>query len=206
MKAKLFKDETKEFLDYEIQTLRTELTKNDTRKDKLYKDYELGAITADFVGTRMKRIEERQDEIKLRLEELEAERKLYDEKIGKSIQIIDNLKSWRKKWDKASDEKKNEMLKLMTIKILAVHHKTEVGGKEHEWKDLQIVWNEEFGSLFELGVFEKAKKKNPHNPDSSGGNPSLNRDEIKHVLSDIEELAISYCPSRKSPQGTPSMY
>ena len=30
--------------------------------------------------------------------------------VGKSIQIIDNLKSWEEKWKKASDEKKNEML------------------------------------------------------------------------------------------------
>ena len=29
---------------------------------------------------------------------------------------------------------------------------------------------------------------------------------IRHVHSDIEDLAISNCPSRESPEGTPSMY
>lgn len=45
LKSKLFKDETKEFLDYEIQSLRSEQSKNETRMEKLYNDYDKGAIT-----------------------------------------------------------------------------------------------------------------------------------------------------------------
>ena len=132
MKAKLFKDETKEFLDYEIQTAKTEITKSETRREKLYDDYSKGIITGDFVAEQMKIIDAHIIERKARLEELEEERSLYDEKIGKSIQIIDNLKSWHEKWEKASDEKKNEMLRLMTVKISSLSQKGEVEGKEHQ--------------------------------------------------------------------------
>ena len=81
------------------------------------------------------------------------------------------------------------MLKLMTIKILAIHDKQVIEGKEHEWKTLQIVWNEEFNELFELGVFEKMEKIKPRNPSSGSGNPSFNRGEIMHVIRDIEDSA-----------------
>jgi hypothetical protein len=46
----------------------------------------------------MKRIDKRQEEIAERLSEFEEQRELYNEKIGKSIQISDNLKSWEEKW------------------------------------------------------------------------------------------------------------
>lgn len=194
MKDKLFKDETKEFLDYEIQTAKTEITKSETRREKLYDDYSKGVITADFVAEQMKKIDAHIVERKARLGELEEERSLYDEKIGKSIQIIDNLKSWHEKWEKASDEKKNEMLRLMTVKISSLSHKTEVNGKEHQWKDLYVVYNEEFNRLFELGLFELPKKKKGNNPSSGGGGSSFNCSVIKYGLSDIGRFR-SICPS-----------
>ncbi|MFC2163632.1 recombinase family protein [Acidobacteriota bacterium] len=185
MKDKLFRDETKEFLDYEIQTTKTEITKSETRREKLYDDYSKDIITADFVATQMKKIDAHIEERKVRLEELEEERSRYDEKIGKSIQIIDNLKSWHEKWEKASDEKKNEMLRLMTVKISSLSHKTEVDGKEHHWKELYIVYNEEFNRLFELGLFELPKKKKRNNPSSGGGGSRFNCSVIKYGSSDI---------------------
>ena len=185
MKEKLFRDETKEFLDYEIQTAKTEITKSETRREKLYNDFGNGIVTGDFVTSQMKKIDAHIEERKARLEELEEDRSLYDEKIGKSIQIIDNLKSWHEKWEKASDEKKNEMLRLMTVKISTISHKAEIDDKEHSWKDLYLIWNEEFNRLFELGLFEQPKKKKPNNPSSGGGGSNFNRPKIRYGLSDI---------------------
>jgi hypothetical protein len=185
MKEKLFRDETKEFLDYEIQTAKTEIIKSETRREKLYNDFGNGIVTGDFVASQMKKIDAHIEERKARLEELEEDRLLYDEKIGKSIQIIDNLKSWHEKWEKASDEKKNEMLRLMTVKISTISHKAEIDDKEHSWKDLYLIWNEEFNRLFELGLFKQPKKKKPNNPSSGGGGSNFNRSKIRYELSDI---------------------
>lgn len=75
------------------------------------------------------------------IDELEDERRLYDEKIGRSIQIIDNLKGWKEKWEAASADKKNEMLRLMTVKISTFRHKDAIDGKDYDWKDLQTVFS-----------------------------------------------------------------
>jgi DNA invertase Pin-like site-specific DNA recombinase len=179
MKSKLFKDETKEFLDYEIQSLRSEQSKNETKMEKLYADYDKGVITGDFTKKQQDKIEARQQEVRKRLNKLEEERQLYDQKIGRSIQIIDNLKSWKQKWEAASDDKKNEMLRLMTVKISTFWDKRTIDGKDYEWKDLQIVWNEEFSDLFGLGIFEQKKKKNPGNPGHCGCNFNFNSAKIR---------------------------
>ena len=82
------------------------------------------------------------------------------------------------------------MLRLMTVKISSLSHKTEVEGKEHHWKDLYIVYNEEFNRLFELGLFEQPKKKKQNNPSSGGGGSSFNCSEIKYGLSDIGRFSL----------------
>ncbi len=179
MKSKLFKDETKEFLDYEIQSLRSEQSKNETRMEKLYNDYDKGVITGDFTKKQQDKIEARQQEIRKRLNELEDERRLYDEKIGRSIQIIDNLKGWKEKWEAASDDKKNEMLRLMTVKISTFSHRDTIDGKDYDWKDLQFVWNEEFSDLFELGIFEQDKKKGSREPGYGGSLFQFNSKKIR---------------------------
>jgi hypothetical protein len=116
--------------------------------------------------------------------ELESERRLYDEKIGRSIQIIDNLKGWKQKWEAASEDKKNEMLRLMTVKISTFSHKDTINGKDYEWKDLQIVWNEEFSDLFELGIFEQDKKDRAKNPAYGGSLIQFNSQKIRDGCSD----------------------
>jgi len=157
IKSKLFHDDSKEFLDFEIQNLRTELTQNETRKDKIYSDYEDGVVTGDFVQTRMLKLDDRQKEIKLRLAELEEDREQYDEKIGKSITIIDSIRNFKKKWGSMSVEKQNEMLRLMTTKIFATYNKIKLNGKMIEQKDLYIQWNDEFKELFDLGIIKATR-------------------------------------------------
>jgi hypothetical protein len=179
LKSKLFKDETKDFLDYEIQSLRSEKSKNETRMEKLYDDHDKGVITGDFTKKQQDKIEARQQEIRMRLNELEDERRLYDEKIGRSIQIIDNLKGWKEKWEAASDDKKNEMLRLMTVKISTFSHRDTIDGKEYDWKDLHFVWNEEVSDLFELGIFEQDKKQGARKPGYGGSLFQFNSKKIR---------------------------
>jgi len=205
MKSRLFKDETKEFLNYEIQSLRSERAKNENKMEKLYADYDKGVISGDFVKKQMDKIEARQQEIRKRLNELEEERQLYDQKIGRSIQIIDNLKGWKEKWEAASDDKKNEMLRLMTVKISTFWDKRTIDGKDYEWKDLQIVWNEEFSDLFGLGIFEQKKKKNPGNPGHGDSLFQFNSPKIRDGLSDIGRPRPNLTqPSRAKLGGNPA--
>ncbi len=158
LKGRLFKIEEKEFLDYEIQQLRQELTRNETKKDKLYSDYEAEVITGDFVRKKMDEIEKRQTEVRERLKELEEQRENYDSKIGKAIEILDKLKDFQKIWKEASEEKKTEILKLIMIKIFVVHKKLNIKGKETIITNLEFVYNDEFNELFDLGLVEKSKE------------------------------------------------
>lgn len=158
IKEKLFREETKEFLDTEIRILRSELTKSETNLDSLYEDWKAEVIDVEFFKKRSSEIRDRQEEIRSRLEELDEERQVYDEKIGKAIEVLDSFKNWEEKFKKADDEKRNHLLRLITIKIFTWHRKATIRGKEREWKDLQIIFNDEFRELFELGVLELAEE------------------------------------------------
>jgi len=158
VKDALFQDENKEFLDYEIRNLRSEMTKNETKLDEFYSDYKKGIIDEEYCSSRSKEVRERQQEIKERLEELEEERELYDERIGKAIATLDGIKNWDEVIEKADKNKKDQILRLLTTKIFTSYAKVKVRGAEREYKDLQIVWNNEVRELYELGILELAEK------------------------------------------------
>jgi hypothetical protein len=158
VKKSLFQDEIKDHLDFEIRGLRSEQTKNEIKLDKMYSEYTESIIDAEFFKSRSSKIRERQNEIKDRLPELEEERELYDNRIGKAIEILDSLKNWNKIFKEATDEKKNHMLKLLTIKISTIYDKLERRGKTYENKRLWIELVPEVRELFDIGILETAKK------------------------------------------------
>jgi hypothetical protein len=71
------------------------------------------------------------------------------------------------------------MLRLMPVKISTFHHKDTINDKNYDWKDLQIVWNEEFSDLFELGVFEQDKKQGAREPGYGGSLFQFNSQKIR---------------------------
>jgi hypothetical protein len=75
--------------------------------------------------------------------------------------------------------KKNEMLRLMTVKISTFCHKDTIDGKDYDWKDLQIAWNEEISGLFLLGIFEQEKKNRAKNPAYAGSLIQFNSQKIR---------------------------
>ena len=156
IKSKLFHDDSKEFLDFEIQNLRTELTQNETRKDKLYSDYEDGVVTGDFVQTRMVKLDDRQKEINRYQIDIDFDPH-QSFLSGKSIEIIDSIRNFKKKWENMSVEKRNEMIRLITIKIFVTYNKVKLNGKMIEQKDLYFQWNDEFKELFDLGLIKATK-------------------------------------------------
>jgi len=158
LKESLFKDETKEFLDYEIRALRSEMTKNETRLDEMYEDYRKEVIDTEFFKTRSERLRSRQKEVKARLNELEEDREMHDEKIGKAIEIIDSLKNWEAIFNKADREKKNHLIRLLTSKISTVYIKKEFRGKTYESKQVAINYEPEVEELLLLGILEESKK------------------------------------------------
>lgn len=164
MKENLFKDEQKDFLDYEIRSLRIEMTKNEIRLDELYEDYKKEVIDAGFFTSRKERVDNRQKEAKERLVELEEDRELYDSKIGKAIKVLDSLKNWEQIWKEATPDKKRQLINLMTIKVITSYKKGEYKGKAYENKGLRIVFTPEIEELFELGLLEADEKMRKEDP------------------------------------------
>jgi len=158
LKGRLFKDETKDFIDFELRQLREEKSKNENKKDRLYEDYQAGVITGEFIRRKMGEIEARQKEIEVRLEELEEDRQCYDDKFGKQIEMLDRMKDFHKIWKKASYEKKVDILRLITVKILVNSKKVKKNNKTLILKDIQIVYNDEIQELFDLGLMERIKQ------------------------------------------------
>lgn len=163
MKENLFKDEQKEFLDFEIRSLRSEMTKNEIRLDELYEDYKKEVIDEAFFTSRKERVVNRQKEVKERLGELEEDRVDYDEKIGKAIKALDKLKNWEQIWKEASADKRKSLVNLMTIKVLTFYKKYQYKGKMYEDKGLRIVFTPEIEELFEIGLLEADREMTREN-------------------------------------------
>ncbi len=180
-KKDLFADETKEFVDYEIRSLRSEMTKNETRLDNLYEDYKKEVIDIEFFKTRSEAIRTRQEEVKERLLELEEERETHDDKMGKGIKIIDSLKNWEAIWKKLDADRKKDILNLMTIKISTTYMKRELKGKTYESKRLHITYQPEIQELFRLGLIDYTDK-NP--PQPIGLYPLFNSPKFRYSRSD----------------------
>lgn len=164
MKTNLFKDEQKEFLDFEIRSLRSEMTKNEIRLDELYEDYKNEVISKDFFTTRQKKVDDRQKEVKERLAELEEDRELYDAKMGRAIEILDGLENWEEIWKEADADKKKELVDLMTIKVSTSYTKGQYKGKPYENKQLIITFTPEIEELFEIGLLEADEKMRKEDP------------------------------------------
>lgn len=158
IKKDLFKDETKKFLDFEIRELRSEATNNEIKLDKMYDDYQEEIIDADFFKSRSERVKERQAEVKERLAELEEEREAYDERIGNAIEILDSFKNWEKIFKEATIEKKNHILRLLTIKISTAYETDILGDREVVYKGLEVKFTPEVRELFQIGLLERVNR------------------------------------------------
>ena len=170
IKKDLFKDETKEFLDFEIRELRSEATNNEIKLDKMYDDYQKEIIDAEFFKSRSEKIRERQAEVKDRLSELEEEREAYDDRIGNAIEILDSFKNWEKIFKEATIEKKNHILRLLTIKISTSCENTILGNKEIAYKGLEVEFTPEVSELFRMGILERVDRNRRKHTDSKSFN------------------------------------
>ena len=155
----LFEDDNKNFLDLEIRNLRKELTESETKLNSLYDDYKSEIIDVEFFKKQSSEIRNRQDEAKERLQEVEEERSLYDDRIGKSIEILDSLKNWDKILKKADAKKRDQLLKLLTIKISTAYEKPGKLNDPTMIKDLKITFSPEVEELYWLGIIEDDKKR-----------------------------------------------
>jgi len=124
----------------------------------MYEDYRKEVIDTEFFKTRTERLRDRQKEVKARLNELEEDREMHDEKIGKAVEIIDSLKNWEAIFNKADREKKNHLVRLLTSKISTWYIKKEFRGKTYESKQVTINYEPEVEELLLLGILEEAKR------------------------------------------------
>ena len=195
VKSTLFKDETVKSLSLQLKTLREELTKNENRMDKIYDNIESGNYPEGFLQKKLNILDERNQEIKSELEELEDKRDNWDIKVQSQINILDKMKNWKGVWEKASNEKKIELLKLLTLRISISTKKVKKDGKFQILRNLDIVYNQAFEELFELGLIEKEKEIVTSFSGGSGGSQCK---AIGDTHSDIEDLAFPNRFSRES--------
>jgi hypothetical protein len=157
MKTAIFNNPQRDQIRIELQSLRTEHTKNESKLETMYDDKTEGVITEKFWKTQNEKIEDRQSQIEERLEELEALKKFYDVKVKKSVLALDALENFGEKFKKADPRTRKEMVNLMVRKIFVIG-----GGKDSQGHkipyDLYIEWNEDFAGLYELGLVELSKE------------------------------------------------
>jgi len=136
-----------------------------TLVDELYEDYKKEVIDEEFFTSRKKRVDDRQKEVKERLAELEEDRELHDDKMGKAVRILDGLKNWEQIWNEADADKKRSLVNLMTIKVITSYKKGQYKGKAYQNKQLRIVFTSEIEELFTIGLLEaegELKKEDPN--------------------------------------------
>lgn len=139
--------------------LRSEFTKNKTKQETLYEDKLNGVIRENFFKEQMRKIDDRQQEIEGRIEELEEDEKSYDEKIEQVFGAIDNVDNFKDKFIEAeSPEVRKQMVKMMVNKIfIQGGEKIPNTKKKFPW-ELYIEWNDGFNELYEMGLFEMAEE------------------------------------------------
>jgi len=194
-KSTLFKDETVKSLSLQLKLMREELTKNENRMDKIYDNIESGNYPEGFLQKKLNTLDERNQEIKAELDELEDKRDNWDIKVKSQIDILDKMKNWKGVWEKANNEKRIEMLKLITLRILISTKKVKKDGKFQILRNVEIVYNQAFEELFELGLIEKAKEAMPT---FEGGSSGSQCGDNRHAHSAIEDLAFTSRSSRES--------
>lgn len=159
IKEELFQLEAKAFIKTDIQSLRKELANNENKQDKLYSDYEKGYIPGKFLEPRIKDLIKRQEEIREKLAELEQSLQTYDEKIARSVEVLDKMKSFRSIYDGLNDEKRKELLKLLTIKITVSKIPAKLRDEDFGDLEVNVLWNQEVNDLLELGLLKDEANK-----------------------------------------------
>ena len=108
--------------------------------------------------------------------------------VEKVVDMIDNLKDFKGKFQKANDKTKQYMIKLMTNRIVATAYTGDNPKVDRKLsRTLEFEWNDEFSALFEMGVIKKLDKEakewtDKHGPKTPGSNNFLSRKKGNRLL------------------------
>ena len=178
-KRQLFDFEAKDILKQEQITLRAEQTKLEKRLDHLLDQKLEGEVKEDIYNERKPEWEKRVYEIREQLEIIDIRLDNWGSDVGIMIEIVDNLKDFKSKWEKLTPkksdrkavqadkkEKQRHMLKLITKRIYTyayigpltktkfIRSNKPVVSKLQS-RQLNFEWSEEFEILFEMGFVKK---------------------------------------------------
>ncbi len=172
IKEQLFDFDTREILKAEKRDVVAKINIQDKLVDTILQDLaDKGTISEAEFNKRMKKYQKSLASLNSRLEALDVELEMWTENVGQLIDIIDNIKNFKEKYEKADDRTRNQMIKLMTRKILA---RAYLGSnrrvKKNHSKYLDFVWSDAFQTLFETGIVKKSKDvPNSRFPKGMGG-------------------------------------
>lgn len=142
----------------ELRMLRSENTKNKAKQEMLFEEKFQGAIKENFFKEQMDKIDERQTEIEVRIEILEADEKGYDNKIRKALRAIDAIDNFGGKFKSADQKVKKQMVDLMSSKIFITGGEKIPGTKEKVPYSLYVEWNDEFKDLYDVDLVALPKE------------------------------------------------
>ena len=152
------KKRTLKLITEELQMLRSENTKNKARQEMLFEEKFEGAIKEDFFKEQMEKIDERQTEIKARIELLEEEEQGYDGQIRKALGAIDAIDNFGAKFKLADQKVKKQMVDFMCSKIFITGGEKISGTKEKVPYSLYVEWNDEFKDLYDVDLVALPKE------------------------------------------------
>lgn len=157
IKASLLKDEkhSRKLIAEELQMIRSEYSKNKTKQETLYEDKLNGVIKENFFKGQMDKIDDRQLDIKGRIEELEEDEKFYDNKIQHVLEAIESVDNFKDKFIEAeTPEIRKLMVNMMCNKILITGGERISSTKKKIPYILHVEWNDEFKELYNIDLFE----------------------------------------------------
>ena len=146
------KKRTLKLVTEELRMLRSENTKNKAKQEMLFEEKFEGGIKEGFFKEQMEKIDERQIEIKARIEILEDDEKGYDSKIQKALKAIDAINNFGGKFKSANPKVKKHMVDMMSSKIFITGGEKISGTKEKIPYSLYVEWNDEFRDLYDVDL------------------------------------------------------
>jgi DNA invertase Pin-like site-specific DNA recombinase len=174
VKTSILKSPQRDEIRLQIQSLRAEYAKNETRLDVMYDDKIEGKISEDYWLSRKEKLEERQSQIEIKLDELEELKKFYDVKVKQSILALDVLNDFGEKFKSADSKTRKKMTQLMVRNIFLTGGGKDSAGYKIPY-DLYVEWNDDFTELYELGLVEISKELDEKYKLSGGISNSKNR-------------------------------
>lgn len=139
-------EKEKSFTNTELRNLRAKATELENRKGIAYEDRLNGKVDADFIQAKFEEIEQEQASVREQIKKYEKQNTKY---IEQGILLINILKNIKAEYEKADQEKKQAILRIL-IKRYSIKAKKKADGYVRYEGELE--WRQPFDILYKMGI------------------------------------------------------